>query len=83
MFLQVFTRPVQAENNRVLGSLKHWQLEQETACFLCKEIPISNAVDEELLHSLQGGTVWDLLQWLGARFTLCRVVCTVLDDLTM
>ena len=60
------------------------------AGFLCREIPLPYAVDEELLYCLRGGAVFleaphngskDLLQWLRARLTLGGILCTVFDDL--
>lgn len=49
----------------------------------------SHAVDEELLHCLQGGVVItesphdggeDVFQCFRARFTLGGILCTILDD---
>ena len=61
------------------------------AGFLCREVSFCYAVDEELLHCLQGRVVItesphdgaeDVFQCLRARLTLGGILGTVLYDLT-
>ena len=60
------------------------------AGFLSRVIPFSYTVNQKLLYSLQGSVVIlqtphnlgkNLFHWLGARFTLGGILCTVLNDL--
>ena len=58
--------------------------------FLGWVVSFSYAVDQELLYSLQGSVVIlqtphylgkNLFHWLGTRFTLGCILCTVFNDL--
>ena len=90
-FQSLFHRagPVQAENDEVARCPEHGQLEQEVARLLCQVVPLSHAVDEQLLHRFEGVASFletahygreHLSQGLRARLTLGDVLGAVLDD---
>ena len=85
-----YSGAVQAENDKVASGSVHGELEEQVTRLLCRKVPLSHGVHQELLHHLQRGPVIldgphdvakQFSQSLGARLSLGGILGHVLDYL--
>ena len=82
-----FSGAVQAENDKVTSGSVHGELEEQVTLLLCRKVPLSHGVHQELLHHLQRGPVIldgphdvakQFFQSLAARLSLGGILSTYL-----